>query len=251
MARPSPPYLRIVDDLRGRITSGELAEGDRIPSARQLAGEWNVALSTASKVLATLRSEGLVRPVQGVGTVVTDTTTVRLGARDFMTGHRRRNQFYPPGLRSRIVSAEMVDAPARVAEALDVTAGEPVIRRHRVTYQRRGKQPDRAVEASTSWFVGQLAGECPRLLQVDRVPEGTPTYIEQATGRRVTSGRDLLAADEASETDAGDLGVAQGTPVMRGRNWFYDAAGAVLEYGESCTVPLRWTAYEYDTRAEV
>jgi DNA-binding GntR family transcriptional regulator len=65
------PYLRIVDDIRARISAGELKPGDRVPSARQITHEWGVAIATATKALAALQAEGLARAVVGVGTVVT------------------------------------------------------------------------------------------------------------------------------------------------------------------------------------
>lgn len=65
-----PPYLVIASAIRARIASGELAPGDRVPSTRALTREWGVAMATATKALATLRQEGLVRPEPGVGTVV-------------------------------------------------------------------------------------------------------------------------------------------------------------------------------------
>ena len=67
---PEPPYLQIVADLRKRIASGELQVGARVPSTREITREWGVAMATATKVLAALRQEGLVRSVPGVGTVV-------------------------------------------------------------------------------------------------------------------------------------------------------------------------------------
>jgi len=85
-----------------------------------------------------------------------------------------------------------------------------------------------------------------RLLQTERIPEGTPAYIEAATGRRITTGRDQLAADEATDQDARDLGLERGAPVLRGRNWYWDADGGVIEYGESVSKPQRWTAYDYE-----
>jgi DNA-binding GntR family transcriptional regulator len=59
------PYLRIVDEIRGRIASGELKPGDRVPSARQITQEWGVAIATATKALAALQAEGVVRAVVG------------------------------------------------------------------------------------------------------------------------------------------------------------------------------------------
>jgi AcrR family transcriptional regulator len=61
---------RIAEEIRRRITSGALKAGDRVPSARQITQAWGVAIATASKALAMLRAEGLVRAVPGIGTVV-------------------------------------------------------------------------------------------------------------------------------------------------------------------------------------
>jgi DNA-binding transcriptional regulator YhcF (GntR family) len=64
------PYHRITADLRGRITSGELPAGARVPSTRQIVQQYGVAMATASKVLSVLRQEGLVQVRPGVGTIV-------------------------------------------------------------------------------------------------------------------------------------------------------------------------------------
>ncbi|MBV9793932.1 MAG: TetR/AcrR family transcriptional regulator C-terminal domain-containing protein [Actinobacteria bacterium] len=69
----APPYARIAAELQGQIERGELAPGQRVPSTREITARWGVAMATATKVLATLRREGLVRPVPGVGTVVSGT----------------------------------------------------------------------------------------------------------------------------------------------------------------------------------
>ncbi|HEY2520948.1 MAG TPA: TetR/AcrR family transcriptional regulator C-terminal domain-containing protein [Streptosporangiaceae bacterium] len=67
-----PPYARIAAELRGQIERGELQPGQRVPSTREITGHWGVAMATATKVLAALRQDGLVHPVPGVGTVVSD-----------------------------------------------------------------------------------------------------------------------------------------------------------------------------------
>lgn len=75
--RPDPPYRRIVAELRDQILAGELRPGDRIPSIRQIAQRWGVAVATATRVMATLRDEGLVEATVGSGTVV----SARIGQR--------------------------------------------------------------------------------------------------------------------------------------------------------------------------
>jgi DNA-binding transcriptional regulator YhcF (GntR family)/AcrR family transcriptional regulator len=66
----SPPYTRIVAEIRERIEAGELAPGDRVPSTREITRHFGVAMATATKALGVLRQEGLVRAVPGSGTVV-------------------------------------------------------------------------------------------------------------------------------------------------------------------------------------
>jgi DNA-binding transcriptional regulator YhcF (GntR family) len=63
-------YQAIADELRRRITDGELVPGARVPSTRQVAAEWGVAMATATKALGVLREEGLVRTEPRSGTVV-------------------------------------------------------------------------------------------------------------------------------------------------------------------------------------
>ncbi|MFF4617970.1 TetR/AcrR family transcriptional regulator C-terminal domain-containing protein [Nonomuraea jabiensis] len=75
MQRTDPPYQRIVAEIRARILSGALRPGDRMPSIRQIARRWGVALATATKVMAALRDEGLVETKVGSGAVVSSRTT--------------------------------------------------------------------------------------------------------------------------------------------------------------------------------
>jgi len=70
--RPDAPYLQIAHQLRQRIESGALAPGERVPSAREIAAEWSVALVTASKALAALSATGLTEARPGLGTFVTE-----------------------------------------------------------------------------------------------------------------------------------------------------------------------------------
>ncbi len=65
-----PTYRRIADELADRIRAGELRPGDRLPSTRQIARDWQVAMATATKVLSALQQEGLAVARPGAGTVV-------------------------------------------------------------------------------------------------------------------------------------------------------------------------------------
>ncbi|AQZ67041.1 Transcriptional regulator, GntR family / Transcriptional regulator, TetR family [[Actinomadura] parvosata subsp. kistnae] len=68
----APPHARIAADIKQRVTDGRLRPGERVPSTRQLARDWNVALATAAKALALLAREGVVVAEPRVGTVVAE-----------------------------------------------------------------------------------------------------------------------------------------------------------------------------------
>jgi DNA-binding GntR family transcriptional regulator len=245
--RPDPPYVQVVNHIRSQIQSGELKDGDTIPSARQISRDWEISLATATKVLASLRSEGLVKAVPGIGTVVTVLRAQYTSPRDRFQAIRRSGRIYPPNEAARIKECELVTASDQVADALGLEPGTSAIRRHRVTMNT---DTDTPVSASTSWFDGALSESAPALLVAERLVQGTPSYIEERTGRIAVSGRDQQCADVATEQDAEDLGVPVGSPVLRGRNWLYDQEGGVIEYGEYVTVSGRWSTYDYKLAEE-
>ncbi|WP_370414981.1 TetR/AcrR family transcriptional regulator C-terminal domain-containing protein [Streptomyces fradiae] len=85
---PQPPYLAIAAEIARRIRSGALVPGDRVPSTRAITREWGVAMATATKALAALRRQGLVRPEPGVGTVVAAPPADRSAAAAHLTRER-------------------------------------------------------------------------------------------------------------------------------------------------------------------
>ncbi|MFJ8852330.1 GntR family transcriptional regulator [Streptomyces sp. NPDC102437] len=72
--RSRPVWRQIAATITGRIADGTYAPGSRVPSVVEIAAEWDVAASTAQKVLAALKAEGLVRSEVGLGTFVADQT---------------------------------------------------------------------------------------------------------------------------------------------------------------------------------
>jgi DNA-binding GntR family transcriptional regulator len=241
--RHPPIYTQIVADIRRRIVDGELRPGDAVPSERQIAADWSVGRGTGTRVIAALRAVGLVETVQGVGTVVAR-DAVKRSAHDRLVHARRTGRIYTPGEYARITSAELVAAPGGVADALGVEPGALVVRRHRVTFA----PDDRPVSASTSWFDGALAESAPLLLSTERIKEGTALYVERATGRKQSFGRDFHRGRLATAEDVSELGVEPGSVVDAGVNYVYDEEGAVLEFGEYAHPPGCGTGYEYDLR---
>jgi DNA-binding GntR family transcriptional regulator len=70
---PVAPWRQIAQIFRDRIASGDLAPGDRLPSIRSISQQYEVATTTAQKVLEALRNEGLV-VTSPMGTFVAERT---------------------------------------------------------------------------------------------------------------------------------------------------------------------------------
>ncbi len=66
----TPVYLQLAELLRERIRSGDLAIGRPLPSLPHLIQEYEISRGTASRAVAVLREEGVVRIVPGRGAFV-------------------------------------------------------------------------------------------------------------------------------------------------------------------------------------
>ena len=65
-----PIYEQITDQIKAAIVSGELAEGEQLPSIRALANSLRVSAITTKRAYADLEAAGLIETVQGKGSFV-------------------------------------------------------------------------------------------------------------------------------------------------------------------------------------
>ena len=77
MSRPLPRHMEITEGLIRRIGAGLIADGARLPTEREMAAEWGVAVGTLRKALAALQARGLLERVQGSGNYVRATRRVQ------------------------------------------------------------------------------------------------------------------------------------------------------------------------------
>ena len=77
------PYLQLVQQVRQALLLGLLAEGDQLPTVKQVVAKIAINPNTVLKAYRDLEREGLVAPKPGVGTFVTKT----LGQPASLTAH--------------------------------------------------------------------------------------------------------------------------------------------------------------------
>ncbi|HEY1668648.1 MAG TPA: GntR family transcriptional regulator, partial [Trebonia sp.] len=146
-----PLYLRIADEIADDIRTGKLAEGQLAPSTRGIVRDWNVAMATATKVIAALRTAGLVETIPGSGSIV------RRGNAPAAATTRR----------ARLSQQEIVETGVRIADA----DGLPLVTMRRVAdslgvstmalYRHVPNKGDLTLRMSDSVFAGIRLPEIP------------------------------------------------------------------------------------------
>lgn len=87
-----PIYEQIVTQIKGRILSGELEEGEMLPSIRALAKDLRISVITTKRAYDELEREGLICTVAGKGCFVAarNPEWVREGLLREIEGHMQK-----------------------------------------------------------------------------------------------------------------------------------------------------------------
>ena len=79
----APLFVQVAERLGEEIADGSLAEGERVPSANELAAYYRINPATAAKGISMLTDDGLLAKRRGIGMFVA------AGARARLLGERR------------------------------------------------------------------------------------------------------------------------------------------------------------------
>jgi DNA-binding GntR family transcriptional regulator len=230
--RPVPLYMQVARQLRAQIAAGDLRDGDRLPSQREMMARWHISMQTASKVIGAMKTEGLAVPSVGRDTVVAPGAAARIAAAAQGTAHAPAASLPPaPGTAATAAAAAKAAAPGPVAEILGIPSGRRALRR---TETR--SDDGQAVSITVFWYPPAIADKAPRLADSHPLPAGTLAYIAEATGTRATRADEDYAAAPADDDNAAALGIIPGSPVLVTRTRYYAADGTLIEYTET-TIP--------------
>ncbi len=128
-------YLEIRDTVRRRIDSGEWPVGYRLPRELALCTDFDASRTTVRRALSALVEEGLLRRVKGTGTFVSrpqifDKTTFFIES----FAEELKSQGLSPV--TEVLECRTVGAEARVASALGLSVGDPVLKLRRLRYSK-------------------------------------------------------------------------------------------------------------------
>ncbi len=234
-------YHQLLGVLRGRIESGEIGVGDRLPSEADLVSDFGVSRTTARRALDELRRQGLVRREPGRGTFL---ASPRLRS-NLVYLHSFSEEIerwgYTPG--ARLVSREERAAGEEVAARLEIEVGE------RVLFVRRLRLADeRPIFVCDSHLP---VGRFPALEDADYGAISLSRLFEERTGRKVEHSRQWIGAATATPDVAGLLEIPAGVPVLEVRRITLVTGDAPIEFVEAHFHPERYQHYNELSRRPV
>ncbi|MER5608187.1 GntR family transcriptional regulator [Micromonospora tulbaghiae] len=213
-----PRYRQIAGDLRAKIVSGELREGDRLPTEPQLQELYDASRNTVRDATALLVNEGLVESVRGRdgGMVVRrrDTLTFHAHRAEMPAGKTGETDAWRSEVEQQGYEASQefqltIEAlPADLAERLHVEPESSAVLRRCV----------RSINGAPSsvqdtYYPMDLAEEVRELLSPRDIPQGTTRLLAER-GYSQTGYYDEYVSRMPTPEEAGLLALPAGTTVL-------------------------------------
>lgn len=171
LGRPAK-YVRVMEAIRERISSGRYPAGSQIPTEEELSDEFGVSRPTVQKAVSILTMEGWVESQQGKGRYARShpgDQRARLGL-----GYLDRDESA-----SQTIETGHVIAPDWVAEEFGIKPGEAVLRRVRLV-----SRDDKPSELITAYFPVDIA-YATDLGKPEPLPETTREHLARRSKGKV------------------------------------------------------------------
>jgi GntR family transcriptional regulator len=240
--------VRIADDIRAKIETGEYPPGTQLATYDELAESYLCSLAVVRKAVDLLRQQGLVVTKQGKGSYVRERPTARRHGMDRYARsrwHGGQAVLIAEAAQQGHVADQLVrflgevPAPESVAERLNIPSDTPVFVRRRTTLIN-----DRPNQLADSYYPMSVVERVPRLQDENTGPGGGFARIEDA-GIRLARIREELAARMPTTPEVVTLKLPEGTPVVELTRTTFDATGSPIEV-MLATIAGDMITFDYD-----
>ncbi|MGY0062603.1 GntR family transcriptional regulator [Streptomyces sp. LZ34] len=226
-------YQRIANALKAAIAAGEYGPGDRLPGENELMTTYQVARMTARQALGVLQSEGIAEARKGAGVFV----------RTFRPLRRRGIQRLARGqwgagrsiwsadldedreLTVDNISVTKEEAASHIADVLGLRPGDRVC-----TRTRRFVLDGKPVLLATSYLPTALVADS-AITRENSGPGGVYARLAEL-GHAPVHFREEIRSRMPSATEAQDLRLSSGTPVILVCRTAFAENGAAVEVNE-------------------
>ncbi|MEM9810851.1 MAG: GntR family transcriptional regulator [Pseudomonadota bacterium] len=214
-----PLYKQVYDLLRGKIVNGDLKVNDHLPAEQELTNLLGISRITAKRAMHELAIAGLVRRQRGIGTVVTfdASAPVLKGQFDTMIDGLTRM-----GIETDVQLLDCTSAVASpaIAEALELGADDIVQRIVRL--RSLDNEP-------FSYLITYIPEDIAERYDESDLASASFLSLLGSAGHAPVSAEQTITAAAAEAAIAVNLGVTQGSPLLKIHRIMRDAAGRPVQ----------------------
>lgn len=220
----TPYYEQIKAHLLARIDAGEFKPHMQIPSERALSEQFGVSRMTVKHAINELVTNGRLYTRVGKGTFVADTPITQ--QLDLLTGFSEDMKSLGKTTSSRVLAAEEIAANPKLARALQLAVGAPLI------YLRRIRLADEHPVALESSYLNQTY--CVDILENhDFSVESLYTVLKKAYRIKLSYAEQSIQARLATKAEAVLLDIQKGFPLLDIMRTTFSDESKPIEYVES------------------
>ena len=217
---PVPLYFQLLEALREQIESGLWQPRDILPSESDLCQLYDVSRTVVRQALDGLERPGVIRRVKGKGAFVSERKVMAYlmeNPNGFYAGMAAQGMT----IETRVLERDVVPAPAKVAEALQIPEGSLVLRLERLRYLH--SEP---VFLGTSYLPIDLCGN----LDDEDFSQSMNAVLTRRCGLWPTTGKRIIESVAAGHYESEMLDVSVGMPLFRLTAVTYSQNGRPMEH---------------------
>ncbi|PWW17641.1 GntR family transcriptional regulator [Cytobacillus oceanisediminis] len=220
-----PFYKQLKNKILDEIESGKLKHGDKLPSERELAEQFQISRMTARHTLSILEREGVVERRVGSGTFINN-NKIQL---DFVTFNSFTKNMLSKGLipSTQILSIRKMEATPNLAQKLKLPLGENMI-----AIQRLRHVNETPISIEESFLPEKL---CPRLDEIITDNDSLYEILEREYGVVLVMAKEFMQITVSDESESKLLKIRSESPCIFQEAVAFDTNEKEIEFSTSLT----------------
>jgi GntR family trehalose operon transcriptional repressor len=217
-------YRQIYERLAERMKTGEYAAESKLPSETELMHEYEASRGTVRKALDLLQEHGYVRKHHGKGVFVLRRDQIEFQFNGIVSFSEVYASMLGRSIQTSVASFEDIEAPAWLADRMNLTPGTRMYRIERV----RNFDGENVI-LDVNYFVKDLV---PGLTE-EIAAQSIYAYAEHELGMQISYAKRKIAAEDVTELDRLRLDLHDYEYVIVITNDTFLYEGRQFEYTES------------------
>lgn len=200
-----PLYVQVVDALREYIDSDDVFPGNQLLGETELCRVFNVSRTVIRQALDELERDGLIVREKGKGTFIAEPKLEESWFQK-VTGFYQHYEQLGYKLYSQILSRELIPAPPKIAQRLNLKQDTEVVQIKRLRFVN-----DEPIAIATTQSPYKMF---PGLLDADFTTQSMYGYLRAQYGIEIGRGRRTFEAILANKLEAELLQIKQGAALL-------------------------------------